>query len=160
LSRRAARETALQVLFQIDVGKADPEAALKHMLEEFAIRGATAEYTRKLVHNTVCNLSEIDRTIRSLSPGWQPERMANVDRNIIRLAIQEILHEDDIPNPVAVNEAIELAKVFGTADSPRFVNGVLGNLVQSASNKQADKPLDDNNHPPEGNPGNPTTDAV
>lgn len=142
MSRRAARETALQVLFQVDVGKVAHTTALEHTLEEFGIRGATAEYTRRLVTSAIGNLSEIDNTIRRLSPGWQLERMANVDRNILRLAIQEIVYENDVPGAVAVNEAIELAKVYGTEDSGRFVNGILGNLVKVSGDGSSDGETD------------------
>jgi transcription antitermination factor NusB len=78
---------------------------------------------------TVENLAEIDRIIAAYSKDWQLDRLARVDRNIMRLAVYEILYREDIPAGVSVNEAVELAKIFGGEDSGRFVNGILGRVV-------------------------------
>ncbi|NPV26218.1 MAG: transcription antitermination factor NusB [Firmicutes bacterium] len=131
MTRRRARETALQILFQIDVGQASPEAAIEHVLTEFPLSEPASEFAVTLVRGALKHLREIDQVIKELSREWNLDRMAKVDRNILRLAIYEILYVPEVPNNVAINEAIEVAKKFGGGDSGRFVNGILGKLVES-----------------------------
>jgi N utilization substance protein B len=90
----------------------------------------TQVFARELVETTVRNHACIDALIRKYARGWTLERMANVDRNVLRLAICELLYFSDIPASVTVDEAVELAKKYSTAESGRFVNGILGNLVR------------------------------
>lgn len=131
MGRRQARETALQVLFQIDIGKTEPNLALTNTAEEFGAGPQEIEFARQLVWGTLEHIEDIDAMIASVSKEWQLNRMANVDRNIMRLALYEIKYRSDIPANVSVNEALELAKVFGSPDSARFVNGILGKLVDN-----------------------------
>ncbi len=139
MSRRATRELALKVLFQVDVGRADPARALEYT----AASQATADdpvaaelgpedvaFAGELVRGALDHLPEIDRTIIEHAREWRIERMANIDRNVLRLALYEMNYREDIPISVSINEAVELAKKFGTEESGRFVNGILGNAAK------------------------------
>lgn len=138
MSRRKAREMALQALFQLDFNAIEQDEALKSV---FAERGEQSEkaqnYAEELVQGTIANLKEIDDTINEISNEWKLERMAGVDRNIVRLAIFELKHSTENLTPnVVINEAVELAKAFGSEDSSRFVNGVLGSLIKDKISKK------------------------
>lgn len=138
MSRRLARETALQVLFQRDLTKEPLIASeqVRHWAAEFAVPEPSREFAQQLVDGTIAHLDEIDRTIASYAQDWPLRRMANVDRNVLRLAAYEILFCPDIPERVSLNEAIELAKRFGSKDSPRFVNGILDRVVAGAAKSE------------------------
>ncbi len=129
MGRRKARERALQILFQVDMGGNDPKEAMKNMDESFGPVYNNVEFVEKIVMGTLTNLACIDKNISSISQDWNIERMASVDRNIIRLAFYEILFCSDIPNNVSVNEAVELGKVYGGEESARFINGILGKVL-------------------------------
>lgn len=131
MSRRQARERALQVLFQVDVGDADPREAFKRMDESFGILTKNEDFAQRLVYGTMENLKPIDQVIAGISKDWNINRIANVDRNVMRLALYEIFYCGDIPNNVSVNEAVELGKVFGGEESGRFINGILGRVLES-----------------------------
>ncbi|MGE5576900.1 MAG: transcription antitermination factor NusB [Syntrophothermus sp.] len=131
MSRRNARETALKILFQIDIGKMGVEEALKAGREVFELAESANGFTEGLVRGTCNHLVELDQIIEEFSIDWPVTRMASIDRNILRLAVYEILYVGDIPASVSVNEAVELAKRYGNADSGKFVNGILGNVVRS-----------------------------
>lgn len=131
MSRRQARERALQVLFQVDIGGADPGEAMDHMDENFGKMKDNEEFAGRLVYGVLANLVFIDRVIAAVSKDWKLERMANVDRNLMRLALYEVFFCNDIPNNVSVNEAIDLGKIFGGADSSKFVNGILGKVIEN-----------------------------
>ena len=135
MSRRLARETALQVLFQRDLRKETliTSAEVQRWAEEFNVPAASADFARKLVEDTLAHLEEIDKVISSYAQDWAIQRMANVDRNVMRLATCEILFYPDIPGRVTLNEAIELAKRFGGEESAKFVNGVLDKIVEGAA---------------------------
>jgi len=129
-SRRAARELALNVLYQIDVAHIPPQEALDTAIENTELDGATADFARTLVNGTIENMAKIDEILKRLSVGWELSRQPAVDRNILRMAIFEICYLDYIPASVSINEAVDLAKKYSTAESGRFVNGVLGALVR------------------------------
>ncbi len=131
MSRRQARERALQVLYQIDVGGADAATAFRYMDEDFGTLKDSEEFARRLVYGTVENLAPIDQVIVAVSKEWNINRMAKVDRNIMRLALYEMLYCEDIPKNVSVNEAVELGKIFGGEDSGRFINGILGRVIEN-----------------------------
>lgn len=130
MSRRLAREVALRVLFQVDVGKAHWQAALERSLKEVQLSAPQQEFARQLVSGVVAHQQEIDRVLGRFAIDWTLERMANVDRNVMRIAVFEILYLRDIPPGVSINEAVELAKKYGDEDSGKFVNGILGNVVR------------------------------
>lgn len=129
-SRRAARELALNVLYQIDIARIPPREALETALENTGLEAAAAEFASTLVDGVLEHINDIDDILRRLSVGWELQRQPAVDRNILRIAIFEILHLDYVPPSVSINEAVELAKKFSTEESGRFVNGVLGTLVR------------------------------
>lgn len=131
MSRRQARERALQVLFSVDMGGADPREAYQCMNENFGVLTDNEDFAQRLVCGVMENLSPIDQVIAGISKDWNINRMANVDRNIMRLALYEIFYCEDIPHNVSVNEAVELGKVFGGEESGRFINGILGKVLES-----------------------------
>lgn len=141
MSRRQARERALQVLFQVDMGGADPGEAMAQMDEKFGEMTDNEDFAGKLVYGVMANLVFIDQVITAVSKDWRLERMANVDRNLMRLALYEVFFCDDIPNNVSVNEAIDLGKIFGGADSGKFINGILGKVIENIEEYTPEKVL-------------------
>lgn len=135
MSRRLARETALQVLFQRDLTKEPLIAAeaVQRWAAEFEVPEASIPFAQELVDGTIAHQDEIDLKITAFAQEWTIGRMANVDRNVMRLATYEILYRPDIPGRVSLNEAIELAKRFGGEESAKFVNGILDRIVDSVS---------------------------
>jgi N utilization substance protein B len=132
MSRRQARELALQTLFQLDFNTTGKDEALQTALSEHDnIDENTRKYTENLVIGTQEHLKEIDTIIGDISNDWKIDRMPGIDRNIARMAIYEMnFGNESLPPNVVINEAIELAKLFGTEESSRFVNGILGTLVK------------------------------
>ncbi len=142
-SRRLSRELALKVIFQLDVAGGDLSTAFDLVVrlmtedpEDPETDGAVLtpevkDFAARLLRGTVDHLPEIDARLRACAREWTLERMANVDRNILRLALYEMLHLDDIPLSVSINEAVELAKRYSTPDSGRFINGILGKIASS-----------------------------
>jgi len=132
MSRRKAREMALQALFQMDFNETEPEVALEAVFGEFSkIGDKTKDYALNLVSGTQREQQEIDQIIASLSADWSVDRMAGVDRNIARIAVYELKYGEEKLSPsVVINEAVELAKTFGSDDSSRFINGILGSMVR------------------------------
>lgn len=126
--RRISREMALKVLFQIDLVSTNIEEVLKYTFEDGKLSDEVKEFTLILVKGVMSNLSEIDKVINNYTNNWSLERITNIDRNILRMAIYEILYIKNIPKSVSINEAIELAKKYGTKSSFSFVNGVLGKI--------------------------------
>lgn len=138
MSRRRARELALQALFQIDVGKSDTETAVfqaftREVEGDWSPAQLTekdAAYARLLVQGAYEFRQESDDLIAKYAKDWSVDRMASVDRAILRLAIYEIIHQEDVPDGVVADEAVELAKGYSTAESSRFINGILGSVIR------------------------------
>ena len=142
-SRRKAREAALQMLYQMDVSGVDAEHAIelfwanlgpqKPDPDEQAAEPVEPlqerEFADGLVRGYGGRRDEIDAKIRAVSKHWRLERMARVDRNIIRMGAYELMHVPEVPRRVTLNEAVELAKQFGNEESPAFVNGVLDRIA-------------------------------
>lgn len=148
--RRQAREVALMILYQLDVGNMNADTGLERFFDSFggeepldppppflAARGdkpaplppSSREYAEKLVRGVSANLEAIDAAIQKVSSHWRLDRMARVDRNVLRIGAFEILHQgEEVPRKVAINEAVEIAKRFGTAESSAFVNGILDRI--------------------------------
>lgn len=126
--RRKGREAALKILYSLDLNPISREEACKHILETGEIPENTREFTRELVEETVQRLEEIDDHIRKASLKWDINRMAAVDRNVLRLAVSEMTSDTPEPVRVILNEAIELAKKFGGEESGTFVNGILDRI--------------------------------
>lgn len=131
--RRKARVIALQVLYEVDSVGHDVETALTHLLAEGRLPEENAAFARELVSGVIQNKEKIDQHIKNFAPAWPVEQIPLVDRNILRLAIFEILLDNNVPVKVAINEAVELAKMFGSDNSPKFVNGVLGSVSALAT---------------------------
>ena len=131
VTRRKARVIAVQVLYEIDGSDHEAESALATRLDEAAVSHDAGAFTRKLVNGVLANRPEIDKIIATHAPNWPIQQMAMVDRNILRVAIYEILKADETPPKVAINEAVELGKIYGADRSPMFVNGVLGALMRN-----------------------------
>jgi N utilization substance protein B len=138
--RRQARSIALQTLFESDAVSHNPDSVLERHLSDDLIAEETASFAKQLVEGVVGNLEELDKIISSSAPSWPMEQMAKIDKNILRLAIFEILFNKDVPIKAAINEAIELAKSFGSDSSSRFVNGVLGTIVTQHSRRNGEPP--------------------
>ncbi|WP_053367080.1 transcription antitermination factor NusB [Bacillus sp. FJAT-27245] len=127
MKRRTAREKALQALFQIDVSEADPASAIEHVLEG----DAPDPYLSRLVNGAVEQKPDIDGLISKNLEKWSMERLAAVDRNLLRLGVYELKYcHDEVPANVVLDEAIEIAKLYGDDQSSKFINGVLSKVKQ------------------------------
>jgi N utilization substance protein B len=135
-ARHKAREVALQALYEIDSVGHEPEESMTRILVRLEVSEDIASFARELVRGVIQNREELDQNIRDFAPAWPLDQISLVDRNILRLAIFEILHDNKIPIKVAINEAVELAKTFGSDNSSRFVNGVLGSVSALVANKK------------------------
>lgn len=131
MTRREVRDQIFQLLFRMEFHDAGEMVEQLQYLEEAnqAIAGKDREYIEKKCDALLALISEIDEAVNQAASGWKTTRMGKVDLCIIRLAVYEMRYEEDIPVKVAINEAVELAKKYGTDDSPSFVNGILAKLV-------------------------------
>lgn len=135
-ARRKARALALQALYEVDSVGHDMEGVITTLLAKERLSEENIAFIRELVSGVIQNKKEIDHYIQSLAPAWPIEQIAVVDRNILRLAIFEILLNNKVPIKVAINEAVELAKMFGSDNSSKFVNGVLGSVSALALDRK------------------------
>ncbi len=127
--RRQARIAALQILYELDSTRHKVEETLARLKARNTFTQEAFGFTEELVRGVIQNRSELDVFIKKFAPAFPAEQMSIVDRNILRLAIFEILFNDKTPFKVAINEAVELAKSFGSDSSPRLINGVLGSIT-------------------------------
>ncbi|PPD58565.1 transcription antitermination factor NusB [Dehalogenimonas etheniformans] len=127
--RHEARTLALKVLFESDVAHHDPSVVLERQLASSELEAENQVFTRTLVEGTEANKLEADGIIGRLAPSYPVAQLAPIDRNILRLAIYELLHDNTVPVRVAINEAVELAKDFGSDSSAKFINGVLSSVA-------------------------------
>jgi N utilization substance protein B len=127
--RHRARIAALQALYEVDCAVHTPDAVIEQRLEEAQLPPSGEAFARELARGVYNNQEELDSLIGRYAPEWPVDQIAIIDRNILRMAIYELLIGRDTPVKVAINEAVELAKTFGSDSSGRFVNGVLGTLV-------------------------------
>jgi len=136
MSRRKGRELALQILYQLDItkGEALNSDQFPKMTMELSEEGE--KFTLVLIRGTTEKQEELDEIIRKYSLHWSLERMFIIDRNILRMAIYELKYMDDIPPKVTINEAIEIAKRYGTKDSSSFINGILDQVMNDLKNWQ------------------------
>ena len=128
--RRMARLAALQALYEVSAVAHDPYEAFANVTAELGLTKQAEEYARSLVQGVLRHKEQIDAPIAELAPTWPIHQMALVDRNILSVAIYEIMFGGETPPRVAINEAVDLARAFGSDNSPKFVNGVLGSLVE------------------------------
>ncbi len=128
-SRRKSREAALQALFLIEMNPNNPmETSLAVFSENFPVKKGSQPYFFRLVQGVREQKEAIDRLIRDYTENWRIERMSGVDRNILRIAVFELVFCNDIPPRVAINEAIDLGKLYGTEESGAFINGILDSI--------------------------------
>jgi N utilization substance protein B len=127
--RRRARAIALQTLYELDCSAHQLNEILAHLLQEKPLPDEATDFARSLVNGVQQNKKNIDDIIRRFAPAFPLEQIAPIDRNILRLAIFEVLFDNRVPVKAAINEAVELAKSFGSDTSQKFVNGVLGSVT-------------------------------
>ena len=132
-SRRRARTVALQVLYEVDSVGHHWEGVSSRHLQRFTLSEEAADFARGLVEGALGNSAEIDRIISRLAPSWPASQLSVVDRSLLRLAIYEMALDKSSPPKVVINETVELAKMYGSDSSPKFVNGVLGSVMEEAS---------------------------
>jgi N utilization substance protein B len=128
-ARTKARKRALDVLFEAEQRRLDPLTVLRDRIAQPGTEAALPQYSVDLVEGVQAQRARIDEVIATHSHGWTIERMPAVDRELLRIGAWEILFNDDVPDAVAVDEAVELARSLSTDESPGFVNGLLGRLV-------------------------------
>lgn len=131
-ARRRARAIALQALYEIDSTRHEAEAVVSRLLAEEELLEENNAFVRELVNQVVRNKENLDRNIQRFAPAWPIGQIPVIDRNILRLAIFEVLFDNKVSIKVAINEAVELAKKFGSDSSPKFINGVLGSVSSIA----------------------------
>ena len=127
-ARSSGREAALQMLFALEAGGAGVEQVIASFWRETPGDPEGREYADAAVRGSAGELEAVDESIRKASTNWRIERMARVDRNVLRLAAYEMLYREDIPPIVSINEAVDIAKRFSTNDSGKFVNGILDSV--------------------------------
>jgi N utilization substance protein B len=169
-NRHLQRSVAMQSLFEWDFRTANESEmpdVVRRNLEEFAPGLEDASFTRVLVEGTLLHRAVIDQLIEKCAPEWPLDQVTVIDRNILRLGIFELLYGnyDEVPPKVAINEAIELSKTFGSDSSPRFINGVLGTIY-----REMGEPMKDDSSEKrraalklkelEGHPGNVQTESI
>jgi N utilization substance protein B len=128
-ARSKARKRALDVLFEAEQRRLDPLTLLADRIAQPGTEAALPQYAVEIVEGVIAQRSRIDEVIATHSHGWTIERMPAVDREVLRIGTWEVLFNDDVPDAVAVDEAVELARNLSTDESPGFVNGLLGRLV-------------------------------
>ncbi|MBI5563198.1 MAG: transcription antitermination factor NusB [Deltaproteobacteria bacterium] len=136
-SRRKARETALQILYSVDISECDPSEAMEAHLEAMRPGSDARLYCERLVSGVLAERKSIDGVIEDASENWTIDRMPPVDRNILRIAVYELRRSADVPFKVVIDEAVELAKRYGSDDSGAFVNGILDNARKAAEEGKA-----------------------
>jgi N utilization substance protein B len=127
--RRQARIIAIQALYELDLTDHPPEVVMRRRIEDEALAPEGVPFVYYLVNGVLAHREELDNLIQRYAPEWPIEQMAPIDRNVLRMALFEFSIDGKTPVKVAINEAVELAKLFGSDSAPRFVNGVLGSLA-------------------------------
>lgn len=138
--RRRARIAALQALYEADSSHHAPLEVLERLVADQRLARATAAFARDLILGVLAQQDEIDQAIARAAPAWPVEQLPPVDRNILRLAIREMLGDNGTPVRAVINEAVELAKTFGSESSAKFVNGVLGAIERQRNELRTNQP--------------------
>lgn len=131
MNRKLAREMAVCFLFQIEFQKENIKEQVEEFLESYGDVRYDKDYFLEVINGVMNSLKEIDEIIETKAKSWTIDRIAKMDLPILRVAIFEIKHREDIPVGVSINEAVELAKKFGSDDSAKFINGLLGQVVEN-----------------------------
>ena len=127
--RTRARSLALQVLYEVDMANHPPADSFRSRLEESSLSNELSDFARQIIFGVLPVTTILDHLISKYAPEWPLDQIATIDRNILRIALWEFAVLQETPIKVAINEAVELAKLFGSDSAPRFVNGVLGALA-------------------------------
>jgi len=135
MGRRTARELAFKLLFQTELQKSDIDEQIETFFQENEVEETQKEYILDIVRGARKEIAEIDKMFGKYLKGWKLGRLSKTDLSILRLAVYEILKREDIPQSVSINEAVELAKTYGTEESAAFINGVLGQVVKEKQKK-------------------------
>ncbi|MCA9925580.1 MAG: transcription antitermination factor NusB [Anaerolineales bacterium] len=147
-TRRRARRVTLETLYEYDIAKHPPGEILQHRLQDQPMESVGIEFASYLIQGVIDHHVDMDKLITRYAPEWPLEQMAVIDRNILRIAIFEFLVDGETPVKVAINEAVELAKTYGSDSAPRFINGVLGTLADRIPELRAElnhvRPLEQN----------------
>ena len=130
--RRAARELALKFLYQNEFNSNSPDSELNSFCERANVSEEIQDFTQTLIKNIFAHKKEVDGLLKKISANWVPDRMAMIDKNILRLGICELLFDSTTPPKVVINEAVEIAKKFGTEESPDFINGILDKVYKDS----------------------------
>ena len=133
--RRKSRELVLKVLYQLEITNQDPQQAIARLQEHFSENEEKDDFSERIVLGVLEHCGEIDQLIEECSENWRLDRMTIIDRAILRMATFELLYCEEIPPKVALNEAIDLGKRFGSEDSGSFINGILDQILNEASRK-------------------------
>jgi N utilization substance protein B len=139
-ARSTAREAALQMLFALDIAGSDAERVITDFWRETPGEAEGRAYADELVRGIARDLEATDALIRGASKNWRLERMTRVDRNVLRLGAWELAHQRDVPRAVILDEAVEIAKLFGNEESGAFVNGVLDRIADDCGRQDPDRP--------------------
>jgi transcription antitermination factor NusB len=137
--RRRARELAIQVLFHMEYNPGDPGESFDRVCESFGPPKEVRAYSREVVLGVWEKKADLDRLIRRSSKHWRVERMTRVDRNILRIAIYEVVYRKDVPPKVSIDEAVELGKRYGTEESGAFINGILDHIYNELKAEDAER---------------------
>jgi len=143
-ARRKAREKALQILFQLDFDNSDVEAVCNGFWSGHPTGQKVREFAEELVKGTYANRESIDRMVASTIENWTMNRLASVDKAILRFATYELMYMPDVPPKVTINEAVEIAKAYGTEQSGAFVNGVLDKIMEKIGKQPVPAPSGEN----------------
>ena len=130
--RRTARELALKFLYQTEFNSESPDLELNPFFERANVSEEVHNFTEALIKKLLFHEKEVDELLKKVSAHWAPDRMAVIDKNIIRLGICELLFDSTTPPKVVINEAVEVAKKFGTEESPDFINGILDKILKDS----------------------------
>ena len=130
--RRTARELALKFLYQTEFNSNSPDSELNSFCDRANVSEEVQNFTQALIKNILFHKKEVDELLEKISANWSPDRMAVIDKNILRLGICELLFDPTAPPKVVINEAVEIAKTFGTEESPDFINGILDKVFKDS----------------------------
>ena len=130
--RRTARELALKFLYQTEFNSNSPDSELNSFCDRSNVSEEVQNFTQALIKNILFHKKEVDELLEKISANWAPDRMAVIDKNILRLGICELLFDPTTPPKVVINEAVEIAKKFGTEESPDFINGNLDKVFKDS----------------------------
>jgi len=130
--RRTARELALKFLYQTEFNSNSPDSELNSFCDRANVSEEVQNFTQALIKNILFHKKEVDDLLEKISANWAPDRMAVIDKNILRLGICELLFDPTTPPKVVINEAVEIAKKFGTEESPEFINGILDKVFKDS----------------------------